>query len=125
MGEQLKLEPGDEAECAAKFLLYESYASEVVQMRETLLKFHAETRPTVPAAIASSMDKEVTGIDSPESMGIFDDAREWFVYHMMRKAEKNNMKMAYLRWLREEVVISRVERSDRVSRVPRGFHIGR
>merc|ERR1712232_678450 len=27
-------------------------------------------------------------------MGIHDDAREWFVFHMMRQAERNNLKMA-------------------------------
>jgi len=91
---QLREEPEDEAECAAKFNLYEGYGSEVEQMRGTLLKFHEETRPTVPAVIATDMDKQVGGIDTAEAMGIPDDAREWFVYHMMRKAERNNLKMS-------------------------------
>merc|ERR1712083_1245148 len=58
------------------------------------MKFHEETKPTVPAAIAADMDSQVKGIDSAEAMGIQDDAREWFVFHMMRKAERNNLKMA-------------------------------
>lgn len=75
-------------------MLYEGYGTEVEQMRGTLMKFHEETKPTVPAAIAADMDSQVKGIDSAEAMGIQDDAREWFVFHMMRKAERNNLKMA-------------------------------
>lgn len=92
--DQLRKEPSNETECAAKFMLYEEYGSEVEKMRATLIKFHEETRPTVPAVIASDMDKQVKGIDTTEAMGIPDDAREWFVFHMMRKAERNNHKMA-------------------------------
>uniref|UniRef100_A0A7S1S9T5 RING-type domain-containing protein n=1 Tax=Alexandrium catenella TaxID=2925 RepID=A0A7S1S9T5_ALECA len=91
---QLREEPADESECTAKFLLYEGYASEVEQMRGSLLKFHAESWTAVPAAVAADMDKKVRGIDSAEAMGIPDGAREWFVFHMMRKAERNNLKMA-------------------------------
>lgn len=91
---QLRHEPRDEAECSAKFMLYENYATEVEQMRGTLLKFHEETKPTVPPVIAADMDKQVKGIDSAEAMGIYDEAREWFVFQMMRQAEQNNLKMA-------------------------------
>jgi len=91
---ELRVEPSGEAECAAKFLLYEGYGSEVEQMRTTLLKFHEESRPTVPAPVAVGMDAEIKRIDSTEAMGIPDDARGWFVYHMMRQAEKNNLQMA-------------------------------
>jgi len=89
---QLRKEPQDEAECAAKFMLYEGYGSEVEQMRGTLFKFHEETRLTVPAVIKADMDAQVKGIDTTEAMGIQDDAREWFVFHMMCKAERNNFK---------------------------------
>jgi len=82
---QLRTEPADEAECAAKFMLYEAIAAG---------RCPKESRPTVPSAVASDMDKQVAGIDSAEAMGIPDDAREWFVYHMMRQAERNNLKMA-------------------------------
>jgi len=92
--QQLRDEPKDEAECTAKFMLYEGYASEVEAMRGTLTKFHEDTMPTMPSAVASDMDKQVKGVDSTEAMGIPDDAREWFVFHMMRQAERNNMKMA-------------------------------
>lgn len=92
--QQLRKEPKNEAECTAKFLLYEGYAGEVEDMRNTLFKFYEESRPTVPTAVATGMDKQVKGIDSTEAMGIPDDAREWFVFHMMRQAERNNTRMA-------------------------------
>mmetsp|Transcript_92522 Transcript_92522/g.178361 ORF Transcript_92522/g.178361 Transcript_92522/m.178361 type:complete len:361 (+) Transcript_92522:84-1166(+) len=91
---QLRVEPKDAAECAAKFGLYEGYASEVEQMRNNLVKFHGETRPTVPEVIGADMDKQIRAIDSEEAMGIADELREWFVYHMMRQAERNNLRMA-------------------------------
>lgn len=92
--EQLRTEPSGEAECASKFLLYEGYGREVEGQRETLLKLHGESREALPAAVAHDIDRKVGAIDSREAMGIPDDAREWFVYHMMRQAERNNLNMA-------------------------------
>jgi len=91
---KLKVEPKEAAECAAKFSLYECYASEVEKMRNTLLSFHEESRPTMPPAVAGDLDKQVRGIDSEEAMGIQDGQREWFVFHMMRQADRNNALMA-------------------------------
>jgi len=92
--QQLRHEPKDEAECTAKFLLYEGYGAEVEEMRSTLFKFHEDSRSTVPAAVAADMDKRIKGVDSAEAMGIPDESREWFVFHMMRQAERNNLHMA-------------------------------
>mmetsp|Transcript_60174 Transcript_60174/g.196584 ORF Transcript_60174/g.196584 Transcript_60174/m.196584 type:complete len:367 (+) Transcript_60174:84-1184(+) len=92
--ETLRWEPEDESEQAAKFMLFEGYSKEVEDMRETLFKFHVESRPTVPDAVGSDMDRQLTEIDSQEAMGIPDDVREWIVYHMMRQAERNNLTMA-------------------------------
>jgi len=91
---QLRREPTDESECAAKFMLYEGYSKEVEEMRSSLLKFHDETRPSLPPPVASDLSKKVKRIDSTEAMGIPDDAREWFVFHMMKQAERNNVSMA-------------------------------
>lgn len=92
--DQLRKEPREEAECTAKFLLYEGYATEVEEMRGTLFKFYEESRPTVPPVVAGDMDSKIKGIDTTEAMGIPDNAREWFVFHMMRQAERNNLHMA-------------------------------
>jgi hypothetical protein len=91
---QLRQEPEDASECAAKFSLYEGYASEVENMRNALFNFHEESRPSLPPAILTDMDRQIKGVDNVECMQIPDRSREWFVYHMMRQAEKNNLKMA-------------------------------
>merc|ERR1719243_103828 len=67
---QLANEPEDAAECAAKFSLYEGYATEVTGMRDTVLQFHGEARPTLPPAVAAEMDRQVEGIDSEDAMRI-------------------------------------------------------
>ncbi|CAJ1353545.1 unnamed protein product [Effrenium voratum] len=80
--------------CRWHALLPEGYAQEVEQMRGTLMTFHEETCSTVPESVAADMGKRVKGIDSTEAMGIPDEAREWFVFHMMKQAERNNVSMA-------------------------------
>lgn len=92
--EQLKKEPQESAECAAKFTLYEGYATEVEKMRGTLIDFYDESLPSLPQSVAVDMEKQIKGIDSREAMGVPDDDRVWFVYHMMRQAKQNNQTMA-------------------------------
>jgi len=92
--QQLATEPAAAEECTAKFLLYEKYAEQVEQMRNGLFRFYEESLPSVPAAVNTEMTRQIRAVDSTEAMGIADDVREWFVYHMMRKASKNNIAMA-------------------------------
>jgi hypothetical protein len=92
--EVVRIEPKNERECATKFTLYEKYFTEVEGVRNDLLTFHQEARPTMPPAIAADMDKQVKSIDSEEGMSIPDRPREWFVFHMMKQAERNNLKMS-------------------------------
>jgi hypothetical protein len=91
--EALRNEPRDNNECAAKFMLYETYFKQVEGVRETLTNFHQENRQEVPTAVATYMDEQVKAIDSEDGMGIPDESREWFVYHMVIMAERNNKKM--------------------------------
>jgi hypothetical protein len=91
---QLRTEPAADEECSAKFILYEGYAAQVEKMRGSLFGFYEESVPSVPAAVAAEMAKQIKAIDSDHAMGIPDGVREWFVYHMMRQASKNNVAMA-------------------------------
>lgn len=91
---QLKREPHNDDEMAAKFALYETYSQQVELIRNRLFDLYTESRPNLPDAVANDMDKKLKKIDSAENMGIPDDAREWFVYHMMQKAGNNNKIMA-------------------------------
>eukprot|EP00438_Fugacium_kawagutii_P019603 Skav232776 [mRNA] locus=scaffold614:127775:130339:- [translate_table: standard] len=90
---QLRQEPTNEDECAAKFMLYVARQTIEWMMRNTLMKFNEETSPSLPASVAADLGNQVKKIDSTEAMGIPDDAREWFVFHMMRKAERNNARI--------------------------------
>jgi len=90
---QLKKEPASESEQACKFMLYEAYSVEVQSMRETLLEAHRDCQSFLDYGTAAAIRKEIARIDNREAMAISND-REWFVYHMMRVAEQNNLNMA-------------------------------
>lgn len=92
--EQLRTEPADARECAAKFMLYEEYATQVEKMRESVFKLFEESRSGLPSAVEADMDRQLKGIDRQETMGIPEETREWFVFHMMKAAEANNRRMA-------------------------------
>lgn len=62
-------------------------------MRDTLFGLYEENQPTLPPAVSQDMQKQLSEVDSREAMGIHDDARGWFVYHMMQQAERNNRSM--------------------------------
>jgi len=94
--QQLRTEPGNDDEMAAKFALYEAYGTQVEKMRSTLFGVYSENKPTLPDAVKNDMDKQLKKVDSAEAMGIPDDARGWFVYHMMAKAGKNNDHMGLI-----------------------------
>jgi len=91
---QLRTEPQASEECAAKFMLYETFFSQVEKTRGDLFDFYQESSVAVPPAVAAEMEKQIKGIDSDQAMGIPDDTRNWFVYHMMRQASQNNGTMA-------------------------------
>merc|ERR1712139_53684 len=78
----------------AKFALYETYSQQVQKVRETLFALFEDSRPTLPEAVVKDVEKQLRRIDRQEAMGIQDDASEWFVYHMMKQAGKNNRSMA-------------------------------
>jgi len=93
---QLKREPTDPTECAAKFALYEGYVSEVEAMRNTLLDLYEQSLPALPPVLVADMKRKIRGIDEDAALRIPDQSKEWFVYHMMFQAQANNMKMASL-----------------------------
>lgn len=88
---QLREEPTEDDEIVAKFAMYETYGQEVERMRTELFKFYEEQ--DLPQAVARDMQQQLKAIDSHEAMGIPDEAREWFVYHMMKRAERNSWAM--------------------------------
>lgn len=90
---QLRTEPAEDDEVVAKFALYETYGQEVERMRSELFTFYEDSKQDLPTAVARDMEKRLKAIDSHEAMGIPDEAREWFVYQMMKRAERNSWAM--------------------------------
>jgi len=90
---QLQREPTNDEELAAKFGLYETYGEQVQKMRGTLFGLYDENKETLPDSVKKDTEKQLKNIDSAEAMGIPDDARGWFVYHMMKRAGRNNETM--------------------------------
>merc|ERR1711904_389560 len=73
--------------------LFEAYSQQVELIRKRLFDLYEESRPALPDAVAKDMEKHLKKIDNTEAMGIPDNAREWFVYHMMKKTGNNNKTM--------------------------------
>jgi len=92
--QQLRIEPTDDTEMAAKFGLYETYGTQVEKMRATLFGLYDENKETLPGAVRKDLQMQLEKVDSAEAMGIYDEAREWFVYQMMKKAGQNNTNMS-------------------------------
>merc|ERR1712014_402621 len=94
--QQLRKEPSNDVELAAKFGLYETYGEQVEKMRKMLFELHEENKETLPDAVKKDFEKQLTEIDSAEMMGIPDGAHGWFVYHMLKQAGKNNDSMGHI-----------------------------
>lgn len=91
---QLRTEPSESEECKAKFSLYEGYLEQVEKMRASLYTLFDESKEGLPSAVKADMEGQLRGIDNDDAMGIPDDEDVWFVYFMMRQAERNNRAMA-------------------------------
>jgi len=88
---QVRVEPQEAEECMAKFALYEGYSAQLEKIRKALFDYYEETSPTVPANVNNEWQRRLKKIDSAEAMGVpDDDGRIWFVYHMLKAAERNN-----------------------------------
>eukprot|EP01038_Epipyxis_sp_PR26KG_P010560 gene10560-14186_t len=89
--EQLAVEPSDQEELLAKFLLFENLLSTVTSIRDTTIKFWEDNKDQFTnSSTFSACANEIKHIDNAEAMGIIDD-RTWFVYGMTKKANQNNI----------------------------------
>merc|ERR1719210_452543 len=92
--QEVRTEPREDEEIVAKFSIYEGYSTQLEAIRKLLFEFHAESAPTMPAALQGDWRRQLKGVDSAEAMSVPDDGgRIWFVYHMLKAAERNNRKM--------------------------------
>jgi hypothetical protein len=87
---QLVKEPSDDAELAAKFLLFENFLETVTTIRQTTLAFWEENMDQFEGSSRLAQQKLINEIDGADKLGIPDDASKWFVYYMTRQANNNS-----------------------------------
>jgi hypothetical protein len=94
--EQLAAEPTNDAETAAKFLLFENFLSNVTAIREETISFWNSSKDQFVGSTRTAGDSDIQGIDSEDGMGIQDDPRKWFVYSMTKKASDNSTRISQI-----------------------------
>lgn len=91
--QQLREEPANDEECAAKFALYEKYAETVSNARTATLEFWSEAASEFEGGAKEKVQDDIRKIDDHNNLG-FDFAahsggRRWFVYDMAQTAHRN------------------------------------
>jgi len=87
--EQLKVEPAEEEEQHAKFLLFEKYLETVEKIRGETFEFWAEAKDEFHPSGRGDIDKALTRIDNRDNLGVEFYEGRWFVYDMTKKAGSN------------------------------------
>lgn len=88
--QDLKVEPVEQSEVAAKFSLFEKYLETVVDIRKELFAFWANARSDFPDGACHTIEAEMKAIDREENTGLADGDQYWFVHGMTLKASANN-----------------------------------
>ena len=92
---QFYTQPADDAECKAKFALYEDFLATVEESRKVTLEFWAECKVDFSSAeegeaaaggAVDAMERVIKSIDGADNMGIVWRDDRWFVYDMTQKA---------------------------------------
>lgn len=95
--DSLKIEPTDETELSAKFMIFENILGTVSDIREETIAFWEANKDQFSGASYASCNKEIQSIDNSDAMGLTEyesRGREWFVYFMTKKANKNSAMIA-------------------------------
>jgi hypothetical protein len=88
---QLKVEPENDEELAAKFGLYETLLKTVETIREQTLGFWEENKELFIGGSRESALKKLRSIDDENALSIpDDDGHTWFVFFMTKQAGKNS-----------------------------------
>jgi hypothetical protein len=94
--DQLRAEPADASELAAKFAIFEEYLATVSALREQVLALWAGARDSFDAAPAAAMDRALAKIDDGANLGVADVAGVWLVHGMLKAATRNHAAIAAL-----------------------------
>jgi len=89
--QQLRREPDNDEERAAKFVLYEKYADTVSDARKATLEFWQEALLEFEGGARAKVEHDIKKLDGHQNLG-FDfaqAAQRWFVYDMVQQAHRN------------------------------------
>lgn len=87
---QLEVEPDNDADLSAKFILYENFLESVTTIRITLLEFWDQNKDQFDENIQQAQNKQIRDLDCNDNLAIYDESRCWFVYDMTKQANKNS-----------------------------------
>ncbi len=87
--EEFRAIPTDEAEEAAKFLLYETFAKACEVIRGQVFAFYDDNKANLGPRVCAAMTKTLADIDRTENLGTVDDESTWFVLGMARQVDAN------------------------------------
>eukprot|EP00291_Cryptomonas_curvata_P006008 CAMPEP_0172179052 /NCGR_PEP_ID=MMETSP1050-20130122/16391_1 /TAXON_ID=233186 /ORGANISM="Cryptomonas curvata, Strain CCAP979/52" /LENGTH=355 /DNA_ID=CAMNT_0012851867 /DNA_START=24 /DNA_END=1092 /DNA_ORIENTATION=+ len=87
--EEFRAIPTDEAEEAAKFLLYETFAKACEEIRGQVFAFYDDNKSNLGPRVCAAMSKTLADIDRTENLGTVEDESTWFVLGMARQVDAN------------------------------------
>jgi len=87
--EQLKVEPAEEEEQQAKFVLFEKYLETVEKMRVETFDFWDEAKEEFHESGRGDIERALRRIDGHDNMAVEFYEGRWFVYDMTKKAGSN------------------------------------
>jgi len=93
---ELRKQPSDDAECTAKFGVFEGYLSTVEKVRTDTFKFWEDAKTEFAPGARAAVETELKRLDNRDNMGLSDEAfgeaaTVWFVQPMARQASRNNL----------------------------------
>jgi hypothetical protein len=93
--EVFRATPSNDAEAAAKFVLYESFAKACEKIRDQVFGFYQANKGTLGPRVCAAMSKTLADIDRAENLGTDDSTDEttWFVFEMAKKVDANSTRM--------------------------------
>jgi hypothetical protein len=92
--EQLREEPADGEETAAKFRIFETYMDTVTALREDMLATWRRAVPSFEPPAAAVIDRAISAMDRGDALGAAEVAGTWFVHGMMVQAGRNHAALA-------------------------------
>eukprot|EP00756_Hemistasia_phaeocysticola_P031807 Hpha_TRINITY_DN16377_c2_g1::TRINITY_DN16377_c2_g1_i1::g.58108::m.58108 len=92
--ETFRKEPADDAACAEKSKVFETYFATIEKLRRDIEGFWAESNEHFEGKSKAECERLMKKtLDSPEAMGVHDREDVWVLYLMLRQCQRNEVSM--------------------------------